>query len=252
MGGVKADELLKEDYRLDRRIEAALPMPVWAADMEVERQRIVSAAELAILKLVESGVSDAGQLTARMGLGTDVRLAERVLVKLLGAGAIEADGEGFTLTGTGQAWKAEGNSMIRERVTFEVRLDPVRDCLEWVDSERPIFATPDTWTIELPPVGDDALLGRRAELGELVREDGLPDDDEKPTRERRPSVELRSVSIRSSRVHWRAVTLDVYKHAIRGDVRLIGHIGEAENPPLINLLARHELLERRNRVVVRT
>ena len=251
MGGVIAEDLKKEGYELTGSLEAALPMAVWAADMEVERLRLVSAAELAILKLIESGVSEVGQLARLMGMGTDQRLAERVLVKLLGAGAVEADGEGFGLTSTGQAWKAEGSSTARERVTFEVRLDPARDCLEWVDSERPIFATQETWTIELPPVSDEVLLGRRAELGELVRTEGLPDDEDKAVRERRPSVELRSVAIRSSRLHWRAVGLDIYKHTLRADVRIVGHIGDAENPPLTQLLARHGMKEGRRRVVLR-
>lgn len=253
MGALTSDDLRKEGYELARQVEAALPMSVWAVDLEIERPRLVSAAELAILKLAESGVSEVAGLTTLLGMGTDARLAERVLVKMLGAGAIEPDGVGgFALTPTGQAWKAEGSALGRERVSYEIRLDPIRDALEWVDQERPVFSTGETWTIALPGVNDDVPLRRRAEIAELLHVDGLPDDEEKAPRERRGAVELRGIATTSRRVHWREVGIDVFVHPIWRDVRLVGHIGGAENPSLTQLLAHHSLHEHRKRVAVGT
>lgn len=250
MGGVIAKELSREGYQLTDQIEAALPMVVWAVDLEIERQRPVSAAELTILKLLDTGVQDVATLTRLMGMGTDGRLSERVLVKLLGSGAIETAGEGFALTEVGRAWSTEGNAVARERVTYEVRHDPVRDALEWADYERPVYATEHTWTIDLPTVENEALLQRRAEIGELIRSEGLPDDDERAPGERRPAMDLRSVAIVSRRLHFRVVRLDIHHHELRQDVRLIGHIGDAENPPLTKLLEHHILHGARRRVVL--
>jgi hypothetical protein len=251
MGGVIANDLQKEGYAFTSRLEAALPMTVWAVDLEIERQRVVSAAELAVLRLVDAGVSDTGALAHLMGMRTDGRLSERALVKLLGAGAIEVQGDGFAVTDTGRKWTAEGSALARERVTIDVRHDPVRDAFEWVDHERQAFATADTWTIDLPAVADDMLLRRKAELAKLVREERLPDDEEKSPGERRPAIDLRGFVIVSSRIHWRDVRLDVWKHPRRGEEQIVGHIGDAEHPPLTRLLARYALHEARRRVTRR-
>jgi len=249
MGGIKAKELSREGYQLAEQISAALPMAVWALDLEIETQRPVSAAELTILRLLDTGVRDVATLTRMIGLGSDGRLVERVLVNLLASGAIDTAGEGFATTDVGRTWSAEGSAPTRERVTQEVRLDPARGAFEWADAERPVYGGENTWTIDLPSVGDAALLLRKDELGELVRTEGLPHDDERAPGERRPAIDLRAVAIVSRRVHWRAVRLDVHRHEVRGDVRIIGHIGDAENPPLTKLLANLKLNTARRRVI---
>jgi len=249
MGGLIANDREKEGYELEHCLDAALPMPVWRVDLEVEREREVSAAESAVLSLVHASVTDVGELACAMGMGSDTRLVERVLVKLLEHGAIDA--LGFRVTRLGEAWKAAGSAKGRERVTLEVRLDPVLDMLEWVDHERSVFATANTWTIELPPVDDAELLARKPRVGELVRAQGLPEDHLRAPGERRPPIELRGLAIVSRRVHWREVRLDVWRHPLNGGSQIIGHIGEAEHPPLTKLLTRHELRADRKRLVPR-
>jgi hypothetical protein len=251
MGGALADSLKKEGYELERSIEAALPVPVWSVDFEIERLRAVSAAELAVLRLIEAGVSGVHRLTELVGMGKDNRLVENVLVKLLGAGAIERAGDSFALTSVGLGWKTDGNALLRERVTAEVRLDPALDVLEWVDHEPPTFATEQTWTIELPSVDEDVLRARKPELGGLVREEGLPDEEHKAEQERRPAMDLIAFTVLSNRLHWRTVRVDVWRHPQTGNAQIIGHIGDAENPPLTKLLARHELNPARRRMVRR-
>lgn len=249
MGGVIARELYNEGYRRAEQLSAALPMAVWAVDLEIECVRPVSAAELTVLRLLDTGVHDVAALTRLLGLGSDGRLVERVLVKLLASGAIDTADAGFAPTDVGRTWSAEGSATARERVTQEVRLDPVRTAFEWADAERPAFADEHTWTIDLPSVGDEALLLRKDDLGELVRAEGLPHEDERAPGDRRPAIDLRALAIVSRRVHWRAVRLDVHRHETRGDVRLVGHIGDAENPPLTKLLAHYKLSRPRQRVV---
>lgn len=247
-----ADDFVREGYEPGPYLEAGLPMQVWALDLEIERQRAITAAERTILALIAGGACDIESSARRMGLGGDGRLSERVLVKLLRGGAIDPDGPGFLLTTTGRSWLDAGQALARERVTFEVRLDPIRETFEWVDHERPLFATEETWTIELPRTDPEAVLRRKDDIGKLIATDGLPDDDEKTARERRPAVDLRGVSIASTRVHWRAIGLAVYRHPMRGDVRLVAHVNDAEYPPLTQHLARHGLDEKRRRIVHRT
>jgi hypothetical protein len=249
MGGLLADNRRNQGYTLLRQVEAALPMPVWAVDLEIERLRDVSAAELAVLRLIDSGVSDVPRLAQVLGMGSDHRLAESVLVKLLAAGAADREGDGFRLTTTGLAWKAEGNALARERVTFEVRLDPVHDSLEWMNHERPIYATEATWTIELPPVDDEVLIRRKPELGNLVREQGLPDDVERAPGDRRAPVDLRAFSVVSRRLHWRRVRLDFWAHPVQQAQHVIAYIADSENPPLTKLIERHVIHESRRRLV---
>ncbi len=248
MGGLIADARQKEGYELERRLQSALPMAVWGVDLEVERHREVSAAESAVLGIVDAGTSDIPGLAQLLGMGADGRLAEQVLVRLLGAGAIEAKGEIFILTEHGQAWKSVGTALMRERVSLEIRLNPATEALEWVDHERPVFADPDMWTIELDAVGDEELLDRRAELGELIQDGGLPDEEDRAPHEQRPPVELRGFAITSRRRHWRRVRLDHWVHPTRSDSQLIGYIADAENPPLTELLAGHSLVLERLRV----
>lgn len=247
MGGLLASAKEKEGYLLERQLHAALPMQVWRVDLDIERERPVTAAESTVLALIDAGITDIGELARAMGMGMDTRLPERVLVKLLGNGAVDTLGAGFLVTTTGKAWKTAGSARGRERVTFEVRLDPTSDALEWVDHEPSAFATEDTWTIELPPVDDGELLRRRARLGDLVRE-GLPDDDFKAPMERRPPVELRGLAVVSRRTHWREVRLDVWCHPLHRDAAIIGYMGDAEHPPLTDLLARHEVKSERRRI----
>ena len=136
-------------------------------------------------------------------------------------------------------------------MTYEVRLDPVLDALDWVDHEPSAFATEDTWTIELPPVDDGELFSRRTHLGDLVRNGGLPDDECRAPGERRPPVELRGLSIASRRIHWREVRLDVWRHPLTRDFQIIGYVGDAEHPGLTKLLSRHEVRAKRRRIVQR-
>ena len=247
-GGHTANERDKDGYELEASVRAGLPMPVWRVDFEVERERPVSAAEATVLGLIQAGIVDVGEISRALGMGTDTRLAERVLVKLLGAGAIDTLGAGFVVTAIGEAWKAAGSAKGRERVAFELRLDPVRDALEWVDHEPGVYGTADTWTIEMPPVDDAEILGRKAQVADLVRSEGLPDDEERAPGERRPPVELRGFAIVGRRVHWREVRLDVWRHPLNQDFQIIGHVGDAENPPLTRLLGRYELNVARKRV----
>ena len=249
MGGLIADSMRNEGYEPVRQVEAALPLTVWAVDLEVERRRDVSAAETAVLRLIDSGVCDTARLAQALGMAKDRRLAEDVLTRLLAAGAIDTVGEGFALTPTGLDWKSVGNALARERVTFEVRLDAVHDSLEWVNYERPIFATAETWTIELPPVDDEVLLRRKPELGRLVREQGLPDDAEKAPNDRRPPADLRAFCIVSRRLHWRGIQLDFWRHPGNGTQRVIAYIAESENPRLTKLIERHVVHEDRRRLV---
>lgn len=251
MGGLIADEREGEGYELALQVQAALPMQVWRLDLEVERERAVSAAEDAVLTLVKAGITDLGELARALGVGTDTRLPERVLVKLLGAGAVDTVGAGFTVTQVGDAWRTAGTARGRERTTQEVRLDPVVNEFEWVDHERAVFANDDTWTIELPTAPDEELLTRKTEIGDLVRAQGLPDDEWRAPRERRPVIELRGLAISSRRIHWREVRLDLWRHPVSGDTQLIGYVGDAENPPLTRLLARHAMNTGRRRVELR-
>jgi len=251
MSTITREELEKEGFEPTDALQAALPMRVWTLDLEVERMRSVTAAERTVLLLLQAGITEVGSITRAMGMGTDERLAERVLVQLLGAGAIETQGSGFTWTPIGGDWIREGSAATRERVTAEIRLDPVLDTFDWMDSERAVFANKDTWTLELPEVSDDILMRRRPEVGDLLRAQGLPDDEDRAPRERRGPVELRGLTIVSRRVHWRPIRLDPMTHALRGMTRLIGYLGDAENPPLSQLLAGLELRPDRMRVVKR-
>ena len=251
MGGLIADEREKEGYELERQLAAAMPLPVWRVDLEVERARVVSAAEATVLALIRSGVTDAGALARVMGTGVDTRLPERVLVKLLSAGAIDTFGDGFSVTAIGEAWRAAGSAVGRERVTYEVWLDPFHDTLAWVDPEPAAYGTDETWTIDMPLPGDAMLLERKAELGELVRRDGLPDEEDRAPREKRPAVDLRGFAIVGRRTHWRAVRLDLWRHPLTRDLIIVGYIGDAEHPHLTKLISRHELREDRRRLVPR-
>lgn len=242
----------QDGYELERTIEAALPMPVWAVDFEVERERAITAAEQAVLRLVEYGVGDLHRLTRLLGLGSDVRLVETVLVKLLGAGAVEPKEDTFIITQVGEAWKANGNVLQRERVTVDVRQDPTHQGFEWMGEERPAYTTDSTWTIELPPVEDAELLRRKPELGKLIREEGLPDEDDRAPAERRPSTDLLALSVITRRTHWRPVQVGVWAHRGRRDVSLVGSVAEAEHPGLTQLLSGHVLDSRRKRIVPRT
>lgn len=251
MGGHLADERDRQGCELEQSVLAALPLPVWRLEMDVERERPVSAAEDTVLDFIHVGFTEFGELARAMGMGTDTRLAEQVLVKLLAAGAVDTLGSGFTVTPTGEAWRAAGNAKGREQVSFEVRLDPVLDALEWVDHEPGVFATPDTWTIELRPVGDVELLDRRTQVADLVRAEGLPDDRNRAPGERRPPVELRGLAVVARRVHWREVRLDIWRHPMTREFQIIGYIGDAENPPLTKLLAQHEVNGPRKRIAPR-
>jgi len=251
VGGLIAAEREREGYRLEQSLEAALPLHVWRVDLEVERDRVVSAAEATVLGLIESGVEDLAEMARVMGMRSDTRLPERVLVRLLAAGAIDTLDTGFMLTEVGRAWKAAGSARERERVTCEVRLDPVHDTLEWMDHEPSIFASRQTWTIELPSVEDEVLLARRSDVSDLIRRERLPDEEERAPTEQRPDIDLRGLSIAGRRIHWRKVRLDVWTHPLNRAVQIIGHIGEAEHPPLTKLLARHQLKPERQRVVAR-
>jgi hypothetical protein len=251
MAGLIADEREKEGYELALQVQAALPMQVWRLDLEVERERPVTAAEDTVLTLVQAGITDVAELARAMGMGTDTRLPEQVLVKLLGAGAVDTLGSGFLVTAVGQAWRAAGSARGRERVAQEVRLDPVLDEFEWVDHERGVFGGDGTWTIELPDSPDEELLGRKTQIGDLVHARGLPDDELKAPGERRPTIELRGMAILSRRIHWREVRLDVWKHPLNGDMQIVGYIGDAENPPLTKLLSRHAMKESRRRVALK-
>lgn len=247
-GGHTANELDKDGYEIDVSVLAGLPMPVWRVDLEVERERPVSAAETTVLALIQAGTVSVGEISRALGMGNDTRLAERVLVRLLGAGAIDALGAGFVVTAIGESWKAAGSAKGRERVSFELRLDPVRDALEWVDHEPAVYGTAETWTIDMTPLDDAEILGRKAQVAALVREEGIPDDEERAPGQRRPPVELRGFAIVGRRIHWREVRLDVWRHPLNGDLQIIGHVGDAENPPLTRLLARYELNAARKRV----
>ena len=251
MAGLIAERLSGEGYKLDQSLEAALPMPVWSLDLEIERQHETSAAELAILRLIEAGAGEPSELTRLTGLAGDVRLTEQVLVCLLGVLAVEPKGDRFILTETGRAWITDGGVRGRERVSFEVRLDPVRDAFEWMDAERPVFASRETWTVELPAVDDGLILGRKPEIGRLVRDQGLPDDLDEAPHERRPPVELRSFAVVGRRVHWRAARIDVWKQPRQADPHLVGHVGDAENSALTNKLTSFTLSADRRRVVPR-
>lgn len=251
MGGLIAGEKKNEGYELERQLQASLPMQVWRVDLDVETERPVSAAESTIITFIQAGVTDIGELARAMGMGADTRLPERVLVKLLGSGAVDTLGAGFMVTAIGETWKTAGSARGRERVTYELRLDPALDALEWVDHEPVPFATDSMWTIELPPVDDADLLLRRTQVGDLVRAQGLPDDEYRAPGERRPPVELRGLAIVTRRIHWREVRLDVWRHPLNQDSHIIGYIGDAEHPALTKLLARHEIREPRRRIVRR-
>ncbi len=136
-----------------------------------------------------------------------------------------------------------------EHVTFEVRHDPLRDELEWFDQERTVRDDKHTWTIELAKVDDAQLKERLHELGRLVRDEGLPDDEERGPANPRPKVELRHAAIRSRRIHLREVDVKVWRRQLTGESCLVGHIGGAENPPLVKVLSRMELRAKAQRIV---
>lgn len=250
MGGLIADRLLGEGFSLSRRIEAVLPMPVWMLDLEIERDRETSAAELAVLRIVESGHGEPAEITRLMGMRADTRLTEQVLVRLLASLAVEPKGDRFVLSAAGRAWLSAGAVRGRERVSFEVRLDPVRGAFEWVDSEPSAYSSDHTWTIDLPAVGDETVVGRRPEISRLVRDHGLPDDLERPPHERRPSAELRSFAVAGRRTHWRAVRLDLWVHRERSVPTIVANIDQAENPALTSVLATYRPQEEGRRIVL--
>lgn len=238
MGGIKSEELARSGFELDREVVAGLPMTVWVLDLEVERQREVSAAELAVLNLIERcGAGGAREDMARhLGLGSDTRLVERVLVKALGAGAVEVFDGGFRVTEVGRRWIVDGTARLWEHVTFELQHDPLRDSLEWWVKESSV-GDKEVWTLDLPRVGDERLTEHLSELGRLVRDEGLPDEEERGKGNPRPKVELRHAAIVARRLHWREVRVAFWQRALSAEVRLVGSIGGAEHPPLTALLA---------------
>lgn len=238
MGGQTAENFGRSGYVRTDSFEAALPMPVWVVDMEIEQERTVTAAEVAVLRLVEGGIVDIASITGLLGLRSDFRLATDVLVAALAAGAAETANDGFALTQVGRARLANGQTRGRERVIHEIRLDPATDELEWVGAEREARLVEGLWTIDLPPASDDQLLERRHEVGKLVREEGLPDDGDEASMHKRPQVDLIALSVRARRIHWRPVRIDVWRHAEDHSVELIGHIADAEHPALTRLLQR--------------
>lgn len=236
MAGMIAEQLEADGYRCDGVLDAALPMPIWKLDLELERHRNTTAAELAVLRLVEAGEGVPGRICALLGLGADGRLVEQVLGRLLGGLAIEPKGDRFIATTVGRSWIADGGRRARERVTFDVRLDPVRDAFEWMDFERPAYATADSWTIELPGADANLIQSRKIDIARLVRDSELPDEADRPRREQRPPVELRSFAIADTGIHWRPVRLDVWRHPDRTASALVAHIADAENPALTAFL----------------
>jgi hypothetical protein len=135
----------------------------------------------------------------------------------------------------GRRWIAEGTARVWEHVTFEVQHDPVRDTLEWWVRESSVGER-EVWTLDLPRVGDERVIDHLSELNRLVRDEGLPDDDERGKGNARPKVELRHAAIISRRLHWREVRVAFWEHALSGEVRMVGSIGGAEHPALTALL----------------
>lgn len=237
MGGIKGDELVRSGFDCDGEVVVGLPMVVWTLDLEVERQRDVSAAELAVLSFVDVDVGGRVEIARYLGMGTDTRLVEQVLVKALREGAIEVCDGGFRVTDVGRRWIAEGTTRVWEHVTFEVQHDPLRDMLEWWVKEWPVEGK-HVRTLDLPRVENDRLLGHLSELGRLVRDEGLPDEDDRGPANQRPKVELRHAAIVSRRVHWREVRVAIWRRPLTDEVRMIGSIQGAEYPPLTELLTR--------------
>ena len=242
-------ELERRGFEYVERYEAALPVAEWSLDLEVERERDLSAAESTVLALVQDGTDDIGGLTLLLGLGEDVRLAERILVDLLRSSAIEPAGEGFGITDLGERWLAHRTARVRQRFTVAVRLDPLTDKFDWIDHETPAHGNDDVWTIELPAVDDDHLLYRKAEIGELVRTEGIPFKDGSQADDHLRGIELFGVTVLERRRHWRRVEFEVWRHPARVEERLVGYIGEAENPRFSSVLAQLRLVRERMRLV---
>jgi len=252
MGGIQGDELLNGGYTRAMRLVAVLPMTVWELDLEVARKRHVSAAELVALRLADGGIDGVAALAQAMGMAGDVRLAERTLVRLLGVGALAPEDARLAVTATGRRWIAEGLAMVRERVAFEVRHDPLLDTFDWVDDERRVIADDQVYTLDLPLLEDQALLTRKPAIAELVRARGLPDDVERSRQQARGDVELLALTIRGRRCHWREVQVDVWRHPERADERHVGYLSGAESPQLTGLLVKLTRDGRRKRFVPKT
>ncbi len=247
MAGQIAEAHHRAGLRFGRELDAALPIPVWVVDLEVEGERSVSAAERAVLRLVAADGGDLDVLTTRLGLGTDTRLAEDVLVKALAEGAVERDGDGFAITAVGHAWIRRGSSRQRERLTFDLSLDPAIREFDWMGHERPARSD-GAWPIELPQARDEELTARVHEVGRIVREKGLPDDQDNAPRDRRVSPELVALAIRERRIHWRAVRVDTWQDEDGKQTELVGHVSDAEHAGLTRLLAGFRIDEKRRRL----
>lgn len=249
MAGIKGNDLKRSGFEHQETIRAALPMTVWSLDLEVEVQRVVSAAELAVLKLVHEKVFATRELAATLGLGDDTRLPEDTLVRLLAQGAVERSDDALVLTDVGRRWLSEGTMRRREWVTFEVKHDPTQDTIDWYKGERYTSGDKDMWTIDLDRVEDAWLKERRHLLAKLVRDEGLPDREERGPANERPPVELFHAEIRGRRVHYQEVNVASWTRAVTGETRLVGHMGGAEHDRLTALLARMELARDRKRIV---
>lgn len=249
MAGIKGNDLKRSGFEQQEILRSALPMVVWSLDLEVEIQRVVSAAELAVLKLVAEKISGVLELSLTLGLGDDTRLAEDTLVRLLAQGALERDESVLRVTELGRRWIAEGQSRQREWVTCEVKHDPTQDSIDWYKGERSMSGGREVWTIDLPYIEDGRLTGRIHELARLVREEGLPDREERGPAQERPPVELVHASIQGRRVHHQEVEVQRWVRSVSGETQLIGHIGGAEHPGLTALLSKMELVRERKRLV---
>jgi hypothetical protein len=153
------------------------------------------------------------------------------------------------MTAAGKAWLNLGAISQRERVRFDVRFDPALGRFEWPGNERQAFADKEAWTIDLPTVEDRELLARKPELGALVRNEGLPDDEDRAPADRRKQVDLLALAIVSRRTHWRSVRIDLWQKTGTSLQQLIASVNGAEHERLTLLMAGYRLDEVRRRVV---
>jgi hypothetical protein len=243
-----AAELTSQGFENKAVRAAALPVPVWKLELEVERERPLRDSQRAMLKLMSSRGATVETLAASLGISAHERLMVNHLVALLRSGWVERGEDGFVTTQSGHKAMISGNGLQVDRPIFEVLLDPITRRYHWMDSERPARQGAHVWTVELADPGARPSAGAEALIGKLVAA-GLP-DAARPTRsQQQPRTVLLSLRVLERRTHWRPFEVQVWEHATEERIRLLAMRGGCESPGLTGMLASMKLDERQRRIV---
>jgi hypothetical protein len=199
----------------------ALPHTVWKVDLDIEFDRPLTLAEETVLRLVDAGVSDPGQMSRLMGVDAAVVVPDTI-VKLLTTGLL-GQLDALTLMPLGR--QALGDQRARGRRAYEdveVRYDPYNDIFTWVFDGQEIkdnrqireagySALP--LSRELTPLEVEV---RHGDLQSLLDRFGLPFDspDDRKKTEQRDIVRLKA---KHSYPAWRTAEVEVWYNAERED-----------------------------------